>query len=1130
MNTGDRLEHEEDQLRSWLVEYDDALANGTSPAAGTSDHSVAPNDTTRQLAHLLDRMATVWPRQSWQNLDLQDACADKAPAQIGRFQIEREIGRGGFGIVFRAVDPPLGRIVAIKMPRLELLLSPSLRRRFVLEAQATAALDHPHILPLYEAGQDGSVCYIVSMYCPNGTLAEFLTSNELSLSIRQAVVLVYQLSNAAHYAHSQGILHRDIKPANVLLDFRQASSAFRESLPFIARLTDFGLAKIQADESDNVSQIHHDTHSTGTGVMIGTPRYMAPEQVEGQTRSICPATDVYGLGVLLYELLTGTPPFPGANKVETLRRVLTEDPLPPRRLRQEIPADLEAICLHCLNKAPAQRYISADALSEELQRFLQGIPTCVRPLSRIAKVARWAHQRPAITALSATLLAVVVSAILGLASYSWKLRNYADALQASSLRDQKNIQAIEQQRKRAIAGELEARQYALASDTIRAFRMWTEGQPERMREVLSRMRPTEGQVDIRGFAWRYLWALSGNIIDFSGSEAGKYGVRFSPDGQQFLAWSTLSTDNRVSIWHMPTRERILTIKLKDRPVAATFNQDGSAVITVDASQTVCTWKALTGEKIDETYLEDLPAHLPSTDDRLALSHDGDCLVYVPTRQSGKTLISEKLRIWNTQTRQVRTVLDSFPHSVYAVAISPDAKSIAVSAVDHGEWPNVLVIDAETGVTEHTLSHWGAHFHDITFSPNGRLLAGGSYLRKGFAVVWDLATSDSLYFEQEGTEPVVHVAFSPDGGLLATSGLQDSGEEPSEKIRLVDLSSRQVVAEPATLGQNIGQLAFCPTGEYLAYASKGATLRMWKVQQNHEVDSIQAHSAEVWCSTFSPNGRLFVTTSDDHQVKLWDTDSNELKSTLSGHESLVVRALFSPNGDKLVTADFEGVIHVWDVKTAGLLHTLTDHQGPVRSIAIRSNDGVLASAGDDRTVRLWDLDTGKRLHSLPGHENKVRSVVFLPSDGRLASADNSGFIYIWAKDGQLERRWRAAEEIQSLAASANGTVLAAGSKLGNILIYQLPSGELVRQISGKPYSALSLAISPDARTLVTGGEDAAVTLWHLDTGQELFALPGVRAQVNSLAFSQDGQVLTAALHDGTVKFWHAPNSKEKAYHK
>ncbi|MCA9216395.1 MAG: protein kinase [Planctomycetales bacterium] len=1123
MNAGNGLEHE-DQLRCWLVNYDNALANGSSPgeAWDASDHAITPPDTTRQLANLLDRMETIWPRKSSsQHNEPQVGIDVERPAQIGRFLIDREIGRGGFGVVYLAMDPQLGRHVAIKMPRIDLLLTPSLRKRFVVESQATAALDHPHILPLYESGQIGSMCYMVTAYCPDGTLAAFLTANEQPLSIHQAAMLIRQLSDAVQYAHSRGILHRDIKPANVLLDFRQASNSFGESLPFVARLTDFGLARIQTDEP---TEGDCESHATGTGAMIGTPRYMAPEQVEGQRDLICPATDVYGLGVLFYELLTGAPPFPGGSKVESLRRVLTEVPLPPRRLRRDVPADLEAICLHCLEKQPKHRYVSAEALSADLQRFLRGVPTRVRPLSPVRKAGRWARQRPTVTALSTTLMAVVLASIVGLIGYSIQLRTYTDALQASSIRDQQNIQATERQRQRAIAGELEARQYSIASDTVRAFRMWGEGQPQRMREVLARLRPKHGQTDVRGFAWWYLWELSGNVVDFPGSAVDKYGTRFSPDGQSFVAWSTLSTENTISIWHLPTRERVLSIELKGKPVTATFARDGSRLLTVDDRRTVCTWNLRTGEKLDESHISDLPIY-PGVFDGLAFSHDGTQLAYVSSHEIGTKVVSEKLRVWNSESRQIRTVVEVLPGLVNAIAMSPDTKSIAISVSEYEDTPTAIVlIDAGTGATIRTLSHAAAEFHDLEFSPDGRQLAGGSYLLVGIAVVWDLATGDSRYFDQEGTQPVVHVAFSSDAHLLATSRYQQRPDQPAEGLQVFDLRTKQVVAEPTTSGQRIGSLSFSPTGDYLAFTSDSNFLRMWRVNQNADVESVVAHAAEAWCSSFSPDGKLVVTAGDDHQVKIWDTLSKEMKADFSGHESLVTQALFTPHGDKLVTAGFDGVIKVWDVQSAQLLHTLSEHEGPVRSTAIRSTDGVLASAGDDRTVRLWNLNSGELLDTFRGHENKVRSVVFLPADGRLVSADNSGFLHIWSVDGQLERRWQAAEEIQSLAVSADGSVLAAGSKQGDILVYELPGFRRSRHLSGKPYSARALAISPDARTLASGGEDAAVTLWHLGTGQELFPLPGVTYQVNSLAFSRNGQALTAALHDGSMKIWRAPRTE------
>jgi hypothetical protein len=319
------------------------------------------------------------------------------PDNFGRFQVRCELGRGGFGIVYLASDPQLGRQVALKVPRPDVLLTPELRQRFVREGRATAALDHPNVVPVHEAGEIGTLCYLVSAYCPGQTLAAWLKERDRAgprpVPSREAA-LVEVLAEAVAHAHSRGVLHRDLKPSNVLLEDTG------EGKQLVPRVTDFGLAKLLAAEETG--------EGTHTGTVMGTPCYMAPEQAVGG--GVGPATDVWALGVILYELLTGRAPFQGATTLETLERVRSQDPPSPRALNPRLDRRLEAICLKCLEKAPARRYASAQALADDLASWQVGGPITARPQSWLGRALR----RPAVRNIAAALLAA-----LGLVLATW---------------------------------------------------------------------------------------------------------------------------------------------------------------------------------------------------------------------------------------------------------------------------------------------------------------------------------------------------------------------------------------------------------------------------------------------------------------------------------------------------------------------------------------------------------------------------------------------------------------------------------------------------------------------------------------------------------------------------------------
>jgi hypothetical protein len=398
-----------------LANLDDRLRRGDVSAASLDDELTSVFGPDAELADLVGCLKTLerrWPRSappgsvaSLPNsnaqpthlhpaLSLALAQGDDLP-RFGRFIIKSELGRGGFGVVFLAEDTVLRRHVALKVPRPELLLDSATRRRFLQEAKAAAAIDHPHVAPIYEAGEVGSLCYLAAAYCPGVTLAAWLAQRSTPPPSRQAARLVESLALALQCIHEQGILHRDLKPGNVLL-WPSPEPAGPDELPFVPKLTDFGLSKVLAE---NIAE-------SRSSVLMGTPLYMAPEQAEGRLAEIGPATDVFALGVILYELLTGQLPFSSAIMVEVFDKIRQAEPPPMRKLRGDLPRDLETICLKCLQKRPEDRYASALALAEDLQRFLEGREVVARPTTPFTRVHRWCQQAQRIPEAGLTVIGV----------------------------------------------------------------------------------------------------------------------------------------------------------------------------------------------------------------------------------------------------------------------------------------------------------------------------------------------------------------------------------------------------------------------------------------------------------------------------------------------------------------------------------------------------------------------------------------------------------------------------------------------------------------------------------------------------------------------------------------------------
>jgi serine/threonine protein kinase/Tfp pilus assembly protein PilF len=462
MNPEDAKSLEDDTLLSLAAYCDEALADGRAPDLRQADR--APEEQRSDLEGRIDCMRLlrrVWagdsgaassgPRPSnaltAMGIELSASSTVSPATRIGRFEVRRELGRGGFGVVFLARDPLLHRDVALKVPRTEAFLDPELRARLHREATIAAGLDHPNIVPIYEAGEAGPVCYIASAFCPGVTLAAWLKEQPVLASFRDAAALAATLAEAVHYAHQRGVVHRDLKPANILLvsgwlngeDRHPGGSGTTHHSPLTTyqpRITDFGLAKLLDDKKSPANAL------TQAGAVIGTPEYMAPEQARTAAGPVGPATDVYALGVILYEMLTGRPPFQGDSTLEILRQVETAEPVPLGRLRPKLPRDLETICLKCLEKESKRRYSAADALTADLRHFLAGEPVQARPVSRAEKMWRWCHRKPAIAALLTALALVFLAGSSGVLWQWQRATRERDTARLEKKRAERHLQIV----------------------------------------------------------------------------------------------------------------------------------------------------------------------------------------------------------------------------------------------------------------------------------------------------------------------------------------------------------------------------------------------------------------------------------------------------------------------------------------------------------------------------------------------------------------------------------------------------------------------------------------------------------------------------------------------------------------
>ena len=386
----------------------------------TSDHGPVAGGQQRDVttdfhaASELDCTAIYSPQQKAPPVEsLPERLTGHATAIPG-YQIEGILGRGGMGVVYKARHLALKRMVALKMILGGGHVGDEERKRFRSEAEAVARLQHPNIVQVYEVGEHEGVPYAALEFVEGGTFAQRLKQNQISP--RESAEVIATVAAAMHLAHSRNIVHRDLKPTNILLDANGSP-----------KVTDFGVAR----------QLDSDYGQTQTGMVVGTPSYMAPEQAAGETKHVGPAADVYALGAILYECLLGRPPFQGGTVVATLEMVRNREPVAPRTLRAKVPADLQTICLKCLRKEPEKRYASADALASDLLRWQQGEPIRARPVPAWERAFLWARRRPALAAL-VVLVQVFLAVLLGLGIWSYSEINLA--------LDDANVAKLESQR------------------------------------------------------------------------------------------------------------------------------------------------------------------------------------------------------------------------------------------------------------------------------------------------------------------------------------------------------------------------------------------------------------------------------------------------------------------------------------------------------------------------------------------------------------------------------------------------------------------------------------------------------------------------------------------------------------